>query len=196
MTGPLRIGLTGSIGMGKSTTAAAFRDLGADVWDADSAVHRLYAKDQPGALAMSELAPDAVVAGSVDRARLKEAISKDPKLLPLIEAAIHPLVRADRDAFAKSSEADVVIFDIPLLFETGADQEMAETIVVSVDPETQRDRVLARSGMTEADFERLLARQMPDAEKRARADHIIVTDSLEHMHAQVQTLMMAFKGQV
>ncbi|MEL6577364.1 MAG: dephospho-CoA kinase [Pseudomonadota bacterium] len=174
-----RLGLTGSIGMGKSTTAAMFAEEGVPVWDADAAVHRLYAAGGAGAAAIGALVPVALdAAGAVDRAALRAAIGADKMLLPKIEAAIHPLVAADRAAFAEAAAAEgasIVLFDIPLLFETGADGGMDRIVVVTAPAAVQRERVLSRGTMTEADFEAILARQTPDAEKRARADHLIDT---------------------
>ncbi|MEM9765417.1 MAG: dephospho-CoA kinase [Pseudomonadota bacterium] len=174
-----RLGLTGSIGMGKSTTAAMFADEGVPVWDADAAVHRLYAAGGAGAAAIGVLAPEALDAmGAVDRAALRTAIGADTTLLPKIEAAVHPLVAADRAAFAEAAAAEgasVVLFDIPLLFETGVEGGMDRVVVVTAPAAVQRERVLSRGTMTEDDFEAILARQLPDAEKRARADHIVDT---------------------
>jgi dephospho-CoA kinase len=177
------VGLTGSIGMGKSTTLAAFADLGAPVWDADAAVHRLYGPGGAGVEPIRALVPDAAGPGphgkeSVDRARLRAAILAEPALLERIEAAIHPLVAADRDAFlaeARASGAALAVCDIPLLFETGADTWLDQVVVVSAPAEIQRARVLKRPGMTEEALDAILARQMPDAEKRARADFIVDT---------------------
>lgn len=191
MSRPFRLGLTGSIGMGKSTTAAMFLEEGVPVWDADAAVHRLYARGGAGVAAIAGLRPEAVVDGEVSRAALKAWIDADPTALQRIEAVIHPLVAADREAFlaqATRDGADLVVLDIPLLFETGADAFMDATLVVTAPPEVQRARVLARPGMTEAQFAAICARQMPDAEKRARATHVIETLTLEDTRAAVRNL--------
>lgn len=173
---PVLLGLTGSIGMGKSTTAAMFAAAGAPVWDADAAVHRLYAAGGPGAAALADLAPAAVAGGAVDRDGLRAAILADPALLSRVEARIHPLVAADRATFvARHAGARLVVLDIPLLFETGAEAALDAVLVVSAPAEVQRARVLARPGMTEAAFQGILARQIPDAEKRARADFVLDT---------------------
>jgi len=178
MTGrPFLLGLTGSIGMGKSTTAGFFADAGVPVWDADAAVHAIYAPGGGGAAALAPIVPDAVVDGGVDRARLRTALLEDPGLLARIEAAIHPVVAEDRRRFAaRHADAKMLLFDIPLLFETGAETEFDAVLLVTAPAKVQRDRVLARPGMTEEALQRILERQMPDAEKRRRADFIIETD--------------------
>jgi dephospho-CoA kinase len=175
--------------MGKSTTAAMFADQGADVWDADGAVRRLYA---PGGAAVAEIAglvPGAIRQGGVDRAALRKAIAADPGLLPRAEAVVHPLVAADRAAFMAQSNAAVVVCDVPLLFETGSPADYDLIVVVSAPPELQRARVLARGTMTPEEFETILARQMPDAEKRARADRVIETVDPETARAAVADIM-------
>ena len=172
------LGITGSIGMGKTTTAAMFGELGVPVWEADAAVHRLYGPVARGSIAISRLVPDAVSEAGVDRLALRSAIIADPDLLPRIETAIHPLVAADRAEFldARRSEgAKLAICDIPLLFETGAENQFDKIVVVTAPAEIQRERVLTRPGMTAEIFDALLAKQMPDAEKRARADFVIDT---------------------
>lgn len=190
-----RLGLTGSIGMGKSTTAGFFRDAGVPVWDADAAVHRLYA---PGGAAVAPLAaafPLALREGGIDRIALKSAIAADPTALGRIESIVHPLVAADRAAFLGAATAPLVVLDIPLLFETGAETQMDATLLVTAPPSVQRARVMARPGMTEAQFATILARQMPDREKRARADHIIETLGLEAARACVLALIAHVTGQ-
>ena len=177
MSRPYRLGLTGSVGMGKSTTAQLFAEAGVPVWDADAAVHRLYAAGGAGAAAVANLAPQAVAGGAVDRDRLRDAIIADPGLLARIEARVHPLVAADREAFAAAhAGAAIVAFDIPLLYETEGERGLDGVLVVTAPEPVQRARVLARPGMTPDALERILARQMPDAEKRARADFVISTD--------------------
>ncbi|MDR5652668.1 dephospho-CoA kinase [Ruixingdingia sedimenti] len=189
MTVPFRLGLTGSIGMGKSTTAGLFRAEGVPVWDADAAVHRLYA---PGGAAVAPLAalhPPALVDGGIDRGALKAWIAADPSALSRIEAVVHPLVGADRADFISQATADIVVLDIPLLFEGGSDAMMDATLVVTAPPALQRARVLARPGMTEAQFDTILSRQMPDRDKRARATHIIETLAMESVRACVIALI-------
>lgn len=184
-----RLGLTGSIGMGKSTTANMFRDLGVPVWDADETVHRLYAAGGKGAEAIAKLHPPAVTVDGVDRKALSDWIAEDRANLAPIEAAIHPLVAEDRVAFAANAKTDLVVFDIPLLFEVGADKDVDAVLVVSAPEEVQRERVLDRPGMTEEQFEIILGRQMPDADKRAKADYVIETLSIEATKQAVATLV-------
>ncbi|KAB2884616.1 MAG: dephospho-CoA kinase [Albidovulum sp.] len=197
MSRPYLLGLTGSIGMGKSTTAEMFANEGVPVWDADLAVDRLYASGGAGAAVIAALRPAAVVDGAVDRRRLKDWIAEDPRALPAIEAAIHPLVAADRADFidrAGREGARIVLLDVPLLFETGADKIMDATLVVTAPAEIQRARVLARPGMTEAQFKAILARQLPDAEKRARATHVIETLNLDDTRAAVRDLLARIRA--
>ncbi|MDR7124493.1 dephospho-CoA kinase [Pseudotabrizicola sp. 4114] len=184
-----QLGLTGSIGMGKSTTAALFAAEGIPVWDADAAVHRLYA---PGGMAVAPVAalcPAALRSDSIDRTALRDWIASDPTALPRLEAVVHPLVAADRDAFAARVSDGIVVFDIPLLFEKGTEAQMDATLLVTAPAALQRDRVLSRPGMTEAQFALILSRQMPDAEKRARATHIVETLSIDQTRAYVQALI-------
>lgn len=176
MLGPYKLGLTGSIGTGKSTTAAMFAAEGVPVWDADNAVAKFYLPNAAGSKALETLVPLAVGASGVDRAKLRSAIQADAGLLGKIEAMIHPLLVQDRQNFLDDHHAaPIVLFDLPLLFETGADQWLDGVLVVTVSPELQRDRVLARPSMTPEFLNNILARQLPDAEKRARADWVIDT---------------------
>jgi dephospho-CoA kinase len=191
VTRPYLLGLTGSVGMGKSTTARLFAEAGVPVWDADAAVHRLYAAGGAGAAVLADLLPQAVSDGTVDREALRRAVVADEDLLEQVETRIHPLVGKDREAFVSGQTgADVLLFDIPLLFETGAEAWLDGVLVVSAPAEVQRARVLARPGMTEAALARILERQMPDAEKRARADFVIRTDrGVEAARADVLGLL-------
>lgn len=187
------LGLTGSIGMGKSTTAQMFRDAGCAVWDADAAVHRLYAADGEAVAPMAAAFPDAIVDGAVSRDALRRIISADSAALRQIEQIVHPLVAADRAAFTSGATADILVFDIPLLFETGGDAAMDAVAVVCVDDDTQESRVMARGTMTRDQFLAIKAKQMPSAEKCARADYVIETDTVEHARAQVHHVIEQIK---
>ncbi len=172
------LGLTGSIGMGKSTTARMFADEGALVWDADAAVHRLYARGGAAVEPLGEAFPGVVVDGAVDRTRLAERLGRDEDAFKRLEAIVHPLAaqdRADDLAAARARGVRLAVLDIPLLFETGGDAFVDAVVVVTADPEVQAARVLARPGMTRDRFEAILARQTPDAEKRRRADFLVDT---------------------
>ena len=192
------IGLTGSIGMGKSTTAQMFAKLGCPVFDADAAVHELYAKGGRAVPLIRAVFPDAIKSGAVDRKQLGAHMRADPLNLKVLESFIHPWVAEMRAGFiqrAKSDGAKAVVFDIPLLFETGGDKNVDAVVVVSAPAEVQRDRVMARDGMTAALFEMILSKQTPDAEKRNRADYIIETDKgFAHAEAQVKGVLSAILG--
>lgn len=173
----IALGLTGSIGMGKSATLDLFREEGAACWDSDSAVHRLYGPGGAAAAAIEAAFPGVTNAQGVDRAALAKRVAGAPEALKRLEAIVHPLVAADRQAFlAARPQAPLIVYDIPLLFEAGRENEVDAVVVVSAPAEVQRARVMARPGMTREKFETLLARQLPDAEKRARADFVIQTD--------------------
>jgi dephospho-CoA kinase len=190
------LGLTGSIGMGKSTTARMFAEAGVPVHDSDEAVHRLYA----GAAApLVEAAfPGTVVNGVVDRAELSKHVLGDPEAIRRLEGIIHPLVRADADAFLvrhKAAGAKIALLDIPLLFETGGRGRVDKVVVVTAPADLQRERVLARSGMTKEKFAAILAKQVPDAEKRAMADFIVDTShGLDAARRQVETIIERLAG--
>lgn len=191
------IALTGSIGMGKSTTAKMFAAEGVPVWDADAAVARVYGLGGAAVPMIAELLPHAVTgegeARQVDRAALRAAATADPALIPRLEKIAHPLVGVDRQAFLEKAEAeghDLALCDIPLLFETGGEKRFDAVVVVTAPPEVQRARVLERPGMSEATFLTILAKQTPDAEKRARADYIVDTSQgLEAARAQVREIL-------
>lgn len=189
---PYLLGLTGSIGMGKSTTSQMFRDAGVPVWDADAAVHGLYATGGAGVAAVADLCPDAVQDGAVERVALKDWLAQDSGALGRLEGAIHPLVAADRAAFIAANPAPLIVLDIPLLFETGAQAD--GVLVVTAPADVQRARVLARPGMTDAALDLLLARQMPDPEKRMRADFVIHTTDLDSTRAAVHDLIGKLTG--
>lgn len=186
---PFRLGLTGSIGMGKSTTAGFFAAAGIPVWDADAAVHRAYAPGGAAVSPIAAIAPQATRGGFVDRDALKDWIARDPSALSRIEAIVHPIIAEDRDRFLAEATSDIIVLDIPLLFEKGMDAQMDATLLVTAPPALQRARVLARPGMTPAQFEAILARQLPDREKRGRATHIIETLGLDAARAAVQALI-------
>lgn len=187
------LGLTGSLGMGKSTTARFFAEEGAPVHDADAVVHQLYEGE---AVAAIEAAfPGTTVDGKVDRTKLAARVLNDAAALERLEAIVHPLVNAAERrllAEAEARGAKVVVLDIPLLFETGGDRRVDAVVVVSAPAELQRDRVLARPGMTSEKLEAILAKQMPDTEKRRRADFIVDTSQgLEAARAQVRAILAA-----
>lgn len=183
--------------MGKTTVAAMFQVLGWRVWDADAAVARLYAVGGAAVEPISAIAPDAVVHGAIDKAQLKAHLAAHPSDFASIEAAVHPLVRADREAAAEAAARDgaaAMLFDIPLLFETGAEGEFDAVVVVSAPADVQRRRALSRPGMTESHLDAILRRQTPDAEKRRRADHVIDTGaSLDETRAAVATVAAAIE---
>ena len=183
------LGLTGSIGMGKSTTAQMFADLGCAVWDADAAVHRLYTKGGAAVAPMQAQFPQAIQDGAVSRVALKQIIGADPTALPRIEQIVHPLVAQDRQAFRDSTTADILVFDIPLLFEGGGEAAMDATATVSAPADVQLARVMARGTMTQDQVRHILSKQMPDAEKRARADYIVKTTTLDAARDQVRAIL-------
>ncbi|MDQ1154889.1 dephospho-CoA kinase [Brevundimonas sp. SORGH_AS_0993] len=187
------LGLTGSIGMGKSTTTALFADLGAVIWNADAAVHRLYAPGGAAVAPVGQAFPGVVVDGAVDRTRLAQVLGRDETAFRRLENIVHPLVaqgrRADLEA-ARRAGVRLAVLDIPLLFETGGDRAVDAVVVVTAEAAVQAERVLARPGMTRERFEAILARQTPDAEKRARADFIVDTGKgLEAARAQVEAIV-------
>lgn len=184
------IGLTGSIGMGKSAVAAMFADEAIPVFDADASVHRLQGIGGRLVGAIEAAFPGTVKDGAVDRATLGAVVFGDESAIQRLEAIVHPAVGEERAAFLACHAGRLVVFDVPLLFETGGDRNVDLVVVVSAAPEVQRERVLARPGMTADKFTAIVARQMPDAEKRARADHVIRTDtSFDDTRAQVRAVI-------
>lgn len=190
------LGLTGSIGMGKSTTAQMFVDEGCALWDADAAVHRLYGQGGVAVAPFAEAFPSAVINGEVSRPALKEIIGRDPSALKKIEMIVHPLVGQDRAEFLASTKADIVVLDIPLLFETGGDARVDATACVFTDDTIQEVRVMARGTMTRAQFLAIKAKQLPAAEKCARATYVIETHTLDHARAQVQKILATIRSQL
>lgn len=184
------LGLTGSIGMGKSTTADMFREAGVPVWDADATVAKLYGKGGAAVAPLSALNMGLIQNDAVDREALKNWVKTDPNALNRLESLIHPLAAADRAEFIDNhSEQSLIVCDIPLLYETGADQWLDAVLVVTTDAETQKARVMERAGMDSALFDRILARQMPNSEKIARADYVIETNSFEGARKAVHDLI-------
>jgi dephospho-CoA kinase len=189
------LGLTGSVGMGKSVTAKFFADEGVPVHDADAAVHRLYEGE---AVAPIEATFTGTTAdGKVDRVKLANCVLGDPAALLKLEGIVHPLVRREAERFLTATEksgADIAVLDIPLLFETGAEKRCDAVVVVSAPPEVQRERVMARPGMTADKFTAILAKQMPDAEKRAKADFVVDSSKgFEAAHQQVRDILAAIR---
>ncbi|HEX4861701.1 MAG TPA: dephospho-CoA kinase [Rhizomicrobium sp.] len=195
---PLLIGLTGSIGMGKTETAKMFARLGIPVYDSDAAVHRLY---EPGGAAVATIAdafPGTVKDGRVDRAALSKAVGGNEAAFKRLEGIVHPLVAAEQRKFMERVQgAEMVVQDIPLLFETGGHARMDAVVVVSAPAYVQRERVLARDGMTAEKLDHILSRQMPDVEKRAKAHFVVETDKgLDHAFAQVKAVVAALKAKL
>ena len=192
----LVIALTGSIGMGKTTAARRFMAQGIPVFDADAEVHKLYAGE--AAAPIEAAFPGTAAKGKVDRAALGVLLRENPGTLARLEAIVHPLVRARRQAFLRDharAEAEMVLLEIPLLFETGGEKDADVTIVVSAPAQVQHARLLAREGMSEAKLEVLLGNQMPDAEKRARADYVVDTDRPpEETAAEIDKLIESLRG--
>jgi dephospho-CoA kinase len=187
------VGLTGSIGMGKSTTGKMFAEEGVPVHDADAEVHALYDVGGKAVAAIGQAFPGVVSGGKVDRARLSETVVGDPDAMKRLEYIVHPLIGAERIHFfeaARKAGADMVVLDVPLLYETGGDTRVDVVVVVSAPAEVQRKRVLAREGMSAEKFEAILARQTPDAEKRKRADYVIDTgNGFDAARAQVREVI-------
>ncbi len=187
------IGLTGSIAMGKTETSRMFQRLQIPTYDADDAVHQLYAKGGEAVKAIDKLCPDVIVNGKVDRHKLSQKIIRDPKLIPLIENIVHPLVRKKQTEFVETSKrngARLIVLDIPLLFETGGENRVDKVVVVSASEDVQKKRALERPGMTPEKLDLILSKQVPDKEKREKADYIVETDKgLEHAFRQVQEIV-------
>ena len=189
----MHVGLTGSIGMGKSETAKMFAKLGVPVYDADAAVHKLYQVGGAAVAAIEAAFPGTRKDGAVDRIELSKRVTGDHEATQRLQKIVYPLMADERRKFLEDAEAhgaDIVVFDIPLLFETGGEQNMDAVVVVSAPSHIQRQRVLARPGMTQEKFDHLHSRQMPDEEKRAKAHFVVVTDKgLEHAFEQVKMIL-------
>ncbi|MBR1248914.1 dephospho-CoA kinase [Bradyrhizobium sp. AUGA SZCCT0169] len=187
----LILGLTGSIGMGKSTTAKLFAEAGVPVYDADAEVHKIY--EGEAAPAIEAAFAGTTVDGKVDRARLSAQVVHNPAAMKQLEQIVHPMLGASRKKFFEDAEAagkPVVLLDIPLLYETGGEKRVDAVVVVTTTPEIQRQRVLARGTMDEARFDAILARQLPDAEKRKRADFVVDTsDGLDPVRARIRDIL-------
>ncbi len=187
----LIVGLTGSIGMGKSTAAARFRARGISVFDADAEVHRLYAG--PLAAEIERAFPGSLTDGAVDRAKLSELLIAAPHRFKELEAIVHPRVHDAERGFLQAEHAHgaaLAVLEIPLLFEAGRDEHVDAIVVVTASPEVQRQRVLTRAGMTDAKFEAVVARQLPEAEKKVRADFVVDTDkSVENCNSQIDVII-------
>ena len=173
----IKIRLTGSVGMGKTTTAKVFEKLGCDVWDADETVHKLYSKGGKAVVEVAKLFPSSVEDGSISRSRLKALLKNEPKNLKELEEIVHPLILEDRQNFQKYTTSDVVVFDIPLLFETGADKEMDKTVCVFTSTKKQMERLKNRNKGYDDYYKQLISKQMPSNEKCDRADYVIETTS-------------------
>jgi dephospho-CoA kinase len=197
----IKLALTGSMGMGKSATAAMFAARGVPVYDADAAVHKAYAKGGE-AVAPLEWAFPGVIGkdGGIDRAKLRAKVAKNPEALKRLERIVHPIAAAAQRAFIEKAEADgvdIVVLDIPLLFETGGDKRADAIVVVTAPEDVQRSRVMQRGGMTEEEFEAILARQTPDSVKRGRADFVINTGfGYRYAEAQVDAILQALRSRI
>jgi dephospho-CoA kinase len=192
------VGLTGSIGMGKSETARMFADEGVPVSESDAIVHRLYEKGGAAVAPVAAAFPDVVDDGRIDRQKLTRHLAGNNRDFARLEAIVHPLVRAEQEHFlidARHRKVRLAVLDIPLLFETGRDRDVDIVVVVSAPADVQRRRVLARPAMTEEKFASILARQLPDAEKRARADFIVDSSSgFDHARRQVRDIIDALSN--
>lgn len=191
-----RLGLTGSIGMGKSTTARMFVEQGCALWDADASVRKLYERGGEAVEAIGALFPEAVRDGAVDRAKLKAIIADDKTALSRIEAAVHPLVVKDRQEFIEHARADIVVLDIPLLFETGAEKDLDAVVCVTVSPELQRQRALTRGTMTVEEFEYILSKQIPSHTKCAMSDYVVDTTTMAQAEEKVVAIVREIRGKL
>ena len=183
------LGLTGSIGMGKSTTSALFSERGCIIWDADLTVHRAYGIGGAAVEPFSKILPQVIVKQQINREKLRQVISEDESILPRIEAIIHPLVRRDRQNFISANPSSILVFDIPLLFELNAQGDFDAVACVFIEPKVQKERVMARPGMTKSYFDMILEKQLPASEKAARSDYVINTATPRTATIAVDTIL-------
>ncbi len=191
------LGLTGSIGMGKTTTAKIFREAGIAVWDADAAVHELYTGHEQTISEIAKIAPLAVGSNGVSRDKLRNILQADGKLFPELEKIVHPAIRKHRDAFLNKCRElglKLAVVDIPLLYETGAQSWLDGVLVVTIDETTQRARVMERKGMTNEALKMISDKQLPDSDKRELADFVIETKTLDHVRNEVNDLIAKLNG--
>ena len=191
----IKIGLTGSMGMGKTTTGKVFEKLGCAVWDADKTTHKLYSKGGKAVTAVAKLFPSSVENGAISRSKLKALLRSDPDKLRDLEKAVHPLVLENRQNFQNNTKKEILVFDIPLLFETGADREMHKTVCVFTSYENQLKRLKNRSHGGEEYFKELLSKQMPSNEKCEKADYLIETRTLNLVEKRVKEILKEIKAQ-
>lgn len=191
-----KLGLTGSIGMGKSTTARIFADQGCGVWDADAAVHRLYGENGAAVAPVAAIFPQVMKQHAICRTAIKQLISDDSAALGQIEKIVHPLVARDRQLFIEQAEQAILVFDIPLLYETHSQQQFDAVACVYISPEEQRRRVMDRGTMTAAQLDHILSKQMPIAKKRELSLYQIKTESLTRVMAQVAAILEDIREQV
>ena len=191
----IKIGLTGSMGMGKTTTGKVFEKLGCAVWDADTTTHKLYSKGGKAVTAVAKLFPSSVENGYISRSKLKTLLRNNPDKLKDLETAVHPLVLEDRQNFQNNTKKEILVFDIPLLFETGADKEMHKTVCVFTSYENQMKRLKNRSHGGEEYFKELLSKQMPSNEKCEKADYLIETRTLNLVEKRVKEILKEIKTQ-
>ena len=191
----IKIGLTGSMGMGKTTTGKVFEKLGCAVWDADKTTHKLYSKGGKAGTAVAKLFPSSFENGSISRSKLKALLSNAPDKLKVLEKAVHPLVLEDRQNFQNNTKKEIVVFDIPLLFEIGADKDMHKTVCVFTSYENQLERLMNRSHGSEQYFKELLSKQMPSNEKCERSDYVIETSTLTSVEKRVKEILKDIETQ-
>ena len=191
-----KLGLTGSIGMGKTTTAEIFAAHGCGIWDADAAVHRLYERNGAAVSAVGAVFPQVILNATIDCQLLKQLIVSDTSALAQIEEIVHPMVAQDRKNFTNTASQQILVYDIPLLFETDAHNWLDAVICVYIDSNEQERRVMARGKMTITQFELIRGRQMPIADKISMSDYQIITDTQEHVAEQVATIIEQIKQQI